>query len=125
VAAPEQPRDTRSTTPELAGLRVVVSEQGTTSTLEFEGEWGLGERDAARDAVDQALQRGPECMVLDLSQVTFIDSSGIHVVVTASKRCAEQKVHIVIIPGPPQVHRVFEICQLTTLLPFASQASGG
>jgi anti-anti-sigma factor len=105
-----------------AGLRTAVYEQGTTSTLEFEGEWGLGECDASRAEVEQALERSPECVVLDLSRVSFIDSSGIHVVVTAAKRCAEGNVHMVIIPGPPHVHRVFEICQLTTMLPFASQA---
>lgn len=105
-----------------AGLRVAASEQGTTSTLEFEGEWCLAERDVTRAAVDRALERRPECLVLDLSRVTFIDSSGIHVIVTAAKRCADGDVHIVIIPGPPHVHRVFEICQLTGLLPFATQA---
>jgi anti-anti-sigma factor len=102
-------------------LRIAVSEQGTTSTLEFEGEWGLAEKDASYAAVEQALQRGPECVVLDLSRVSFIDSSGIHVVVRAAKRCAEREIHIVIIPGPPHVHRVFEICQLTDRLPFATQ----
>jgi anti-anti-sigma factor len=125
VAASKQPREGIAAISDPVGLRVAVSEQGTTSTVEFEGEWGLAECDAARDAVEQALERGPECLVIDLSRVTFIDSSGIHDVVTASKRSAERSVHVVIIPGPPQVHRVFEICQLTTLLPFASQASGG
>jgi anti-anti-sigma factor len=61
-------------------------------------------------------------VVLDLSDVTFIDSSGIHAVVIAAKRCAEENVRFVILPGPPHVHRVFEICQLTTQLPFAAQA---
>ncbi len=120
----KRPRAPIAAIDDPVGLRMVVSEQGTTSTVEFEGEWGLAECGVARESVEQALERGPECMVLDLSRLTFIDSSGIHVVVTASKRCAERSVHIVIIPGPPQVHRVFEICQLTTLLPFASQASG-
>jgi anti-anti-sigma factor len=106
-------------------LGIVVSEQGTTSTLEFVGDWGLGERDLAQAAVEEALQREPQCLVLDLSRVGFIDSSGIHVVVAAAKRCADQAIHVVIIPGPPQVQRVFEICQLTTRLPFASQPSGG
>lgn len=124
MAAPEQSRAPRAYPGDPDALRVAVSEQGTTSTLEFEGEWGLAERDEAGSAVEQALERGPECMVLDLSRVSFIDSSGIHVVVTAAKRCTERNVHIVIIPGPPHVHRVFEICQLTTQLPFASHASG-
>jgi stage II sporulation protein AA (anti-sigma F factor antagonist) len=105
----------------VPGLSIATAEQGTTTTLELEGEWCLAERDAARAALERALEREPECLVLDLARVSFIDSSGIHVVVTAAKRCAERGVHIVIIPGPPQVHRVFEICQLTDLLPFATQ----
>jgi anti-anti-sigma factor len=60
--------------------------------------------------------------VLDPSRVSFIDSSGIHVVVTTAKRCAELGVQVAIIPSPPHVHRVFEICQLTAILPFATQA---
>jgi anti-sigma B factor antagonist len=125
VAAPKQPREVLAAAIDPVGLRIGVSELGTTTTLEFYGEWGLAERDGARAAIEQALERSPECIVLDLSRVSFIDSTGIHVVVTAAKRCGERNVHMVIIPGPPQVQRVFEISQLTKLLPFASQASGG
>jgi anti-anti-sigma factor len=125
VVAPDPSRkaDLRSDilTPEL---RVAVTEQGTTTTLAFEGEWGLAESEDSLAAVEAALERRPECLVLDLGQVGFIDSAGIHVVVTAAKRCGERNVHCVIIPGPPPVHRVFEICQLTNLLPFASQVPG-
>ncbi|MDQ6778614.1 MAG: STAS domain-containing protein [Actinomycetota bacterium] len=123
MAAPKTSRQPDAVSDLLpAALQIAVRVQGTTSTLEFAGEWDLGERDAARAEVERALERVPECVVLDLSRLSFIDSSGIHVVVTAVKRCAELGVHIVIIPGPPQVHRVFEICQLTTMLPFATQA---
>lgn len=122
MAASRQSRGTAAPADVLPpGLRISVSEQGTTSTLEFEGEWGLAEREDRFRAVEHALERGPECIVLDLSRTTFIDSSGIHVVVVSAKRCAERNVRLVIIPGPPNVHRVFEICQLTTLLPFATQ----
>jgi anti-anti-sigma factor len=104
------------------GLTVALHTLGTTTTMEVEGEWGLAEREITIGALEQALVRRPECLVLDLSGVTFIDSSGIHVVVIAAKRCAEANVRIVILPGPRHVHRVFEICQLTTQLPFAAQA---
>ncbi|HWF51404.1 MAG TPA: STAS domain-containing protein [Solirubrobacteraceae bacterium] len=122
VAPREQRTGVGSTDLLPAALRIVAVDQGTTSTLEFDGEWCLAERDATRAALERALERAPECLVLDLNRVSFIDSSGIHGVVTATKRCAERNVHVVIIPGPPQVHRVFEICQLTHLLPFATQA---
>jgi len=49
-------------------LRIATVEQGTTSTIELEGEWDLGQRDATQDAVARALQRRPECLVLDLTR---------------------------------------------------------
>jgi anti-sigma B factor antagonist len=104
-------------------LRIATVEQGTTSTIELEGEWDLGQRDATRDAVAQALQRRPECLVLDLSRLSFIDSSGIHGLIEAQKRCIERGIRLVIIPGPRAVQRVFEICHLIEILPFAPEAS--
>lgn len=104
-------------------LRIVTVKQGTTSTIELEGEWDLGQRDATREAVAQALQRRPECLVLDLSRLSFIDSSGIHALIEAHRRCIEQEIRMVIIPGPRAVQRVFEICGLIELLPFAPEAS--
>ena len=57
--------------------------------------------------------------MLDLSQLSFIDSSGVHVLINAHKRCAAQATHLVIIPGSRAVQRVFEICNLIESLPFA------
>ena len=57
--------------------------------------------------------------MLDLSQLSFIDSSGVHVLINAHNRCAAQATHLVIIPGPRAVQRVFEICNLIERLPFA------
>jgi anti-sigma B factor antagonist/stage II sporulation protein AA (anti-sigma F factor antagonist) len=123
MAAPEPSREAvAATVLRRPGLTVALRTQGTTTAMEVEGEWGLAEREITIGALEQALVRRPECLVLDLSQVTFIDSGGIHVVVIAAKRCAQENVRIVILPGPPHVHRVFEICQLTAQLPFAAQA---
>ena len=100
-------------------FRISASEQGTTSTIELEGEWDLAQQAASTDAIDHALDRRPACLVLDLSQLSFIDSSGVHVLINAHKRCAAQATHLVIIPGPRAVQRVFEICGLIERLPFA------
>jgi len=104
------------------GLRIARVEHGSTSTIELEDEWDLGQRDAARDAVAKALRRRPGCLVLDLSGLSFIDSSGIHVVIETHKRCAAQRTCLVITPGPRAVQRVFEICGLIEILPFAPEA---
>jgi anti-sigma B factor antagonist len=105
-------------------LRIVVSEHGTISTIEVEGEWDLAQRDAARDAVRDALERRPECLLVDLSRLTFIDSSGVHALIATSKRCAEQGTRLVIIPGPRAVQRVFALCGVTAILPFADDNRG-
>ena len=103
----------------LFGLRIDATERGTTSTIELEGEWDLSQQAVMTDAIARALDRRPACLLLDLSRLSFIDSSGVHVLINTSSRCAKQGAHLMIIPGPRAVQRVFEICGLIDVLPFA------
>ncbi len=107
------------------GLEILLSEQGTTNTLALRGECDLAAQEALRDAVSGALDRVPECLVLDLSLVSFIDSTGIQVIVQATKRATRQDTRLVILPGPRAVQRVFEICHLVEVLPFIPQSQSG
>jgi anti-anti-sigma factor len=102
-------------------LRIVVTEQGTTTTIAVDGEWDLTELQASRAAIRAVLEGCPECIVLDLSQLSFIDSTGLHIAVELHKRCTQQNVRLVIVPGPRAVQRIFEICRLTELLPFVKR----
>jgi anti-anti-sigma factor len=99
-------------------LTIAVWETGTTTELIVSGEWDLAARPTARKAVQAALACAPECVVLNLSQCSFIDSSGLHTVLELHNRCVQQNIHLVIIPGPRAVQRPFEICGLTERLPF-------
>ncbi|MGZ4165208.1 MAG: STAS domain-containing protein [Solirubrobacteraceae bacterium] len=101
------------------GYRIDVTEEGATSTIALEGECDLAQQAATTHAISQVLGRRPACLVLDLSQLSFIDSCGIHALIDARNRCAAQGTHLVIIPGPRAVQRVFEICGLIEILPFA------
>jgi anti-sigma B factor antagonist len=105
--------------PLLDGLRITMSEQGAQTTLALDGEWDLAQQGATRHAIRTALTRQPARLVLDLSRVTFIDSSGIHVIIDLVKRAARLKIGLVIVPGTPAVQRIFDICQLTARLPFS------
>lgn len=100
------------------GFRIDTSEQGATSTIELEGELDLAQQAGTSDAIARALDRRPACLVFDLSRLSFIDSCGVHVLIDARNRCAEQGARLVIIPGPRAVQRVFEICGLIEVLPF-------
>ncbi len=104
-------------------LRIAVREYGLTIELVVCGEWDLPQQPTARKAIQVALKGGAERVVLDLSQLSFIDSSGIHNVLELYRRCVQQNIHLVIIPGPRAVQRPFEICGLTEGLPFVPTAA--
>lgn len=99
-------------------LRVMVSEWGARTTVGFEGEWDLSEQEKVRDSFRRALARQPDCLVVDFSRLSFIDSSGVHVTTELARRTARLNIELEIIPGPRAVQRIFEICHLTERLPF-------
>jgi anti-sigma B factor antagonist len=104
-------------------LEVVVAQHGTTTTIVFGGEWDLAEQHSTRQAIRSALASPPECLVLDLSRLTFIDTSAIHVMLELQARAARQNVRLVIAPGRRAVHRPFKVLGLTGVLPFLSAAA--
>jgi anti-anti-sigma factor len=59
-------------------------------------------------------------IVLDLSDLRFIDSTGIRLIVAADARSRRDGDRLVLIPGPRAVHRVFELTGLAERLPFAA-----
>jgi anti-sigma B factor antagonist len=103
---------------------VAVSVHGTTTMIALRGEWDLAQAPRMRGAISDALQRSSECVVLDLSRLSFIDSTGVRGVVELHKRCEQQNVHLVIVPGPRAVQRVFALLGLTEILPFGPGRAG-
>lgn len=57
-------------------------------------------------------------LVLDLSRLTFMDSTGLRAVAAAHRRCQQQRCEFLIVPGSDAVQRLFEISGLLDVLPF-------
>jgi anti-anti-sigma factor len=55
---------------------------------------------------------GPSVLVLDLSQLSFLDSTGLRAVVTADERARSNGRRLVVVRGPDPVQRVFAITRL-------------
>jgi anti-sigma B factor antagonist len=76
----------------------------------------VGELDAGVvSRVDDELKaaaRSQAVLIVDLSGIQFIDSSGMHLLVELQPLCAEHGGRLVLVPGPPRVRRVFEILGL-------------
>jgi anti-anti-sigma factor len=102
----------------LAQLGIAISALGTTTTISLRGECDLAQKPAMRAVINDVLERAPDCVVLDLSELSFIDSTGVHGVLELHKRSTQQHAHLVIVPGHRAVQRIFEITGLTEVLPF-------
>jgi anti-anti-sigma factor len=91
------------------------------SCVKLAGEFDI----AGRELADQVLARadGAEKIVLDLSDLEFIDSMGIHFVVTAHQAAEADGRELRIVRGGPQVTRVFELVGLGDVLPFEEPAA--
>jgi anti-sigma B factor antagonist len=91
---------------------------GTTRTVVCAGELDLASSSAFEAAVATAIGAEPETVVIDLSAVVFIDSTGVHALMRARRHAEARHVRLVIIPAPDRVHEVFAICGVETELPF-------
>jgi anti-anti-sigma factor len=67
-------------------------------------------------AIEKALGKGPPSFVIDLSAVTFCDSSGLAHFLHAAQKCVDRDVEFRIVGVRPTVREVFELIQTTDLL---------
>lgn len=80
------------------------------------GELDLASVDALRGVLARPEAQG-DPLVFDLRDVTFIDSSGLSVIVASHQRLrASQGRFAVVVARPSAVQRLFELCGLTETL---------
>jgi len=107
----------------MPDLRVETLRDGSECRVVLEGELDLG----AIAAFEQELKRveadRPEVVIVDLSGLRFMDSSGLRALVMADDRARSQSRRLAIVPGPPTVRRVFEITKLDERLDLVDDAT--
>jgi anti-anti-sigma factor len=91
---------------------------GSAITVALAGEFDLVAADPVREALTFAISEARQRLIVDLSEVTFIDSSGLHVLLAVHRLCRDAESTLTIRPGPPNVQRVFELTDLARRLPF-------
>jgi anti-anti-sigma factor len=94
--------------------RVVVLD-GTARVI-VAGEIDLATSHDLSEAIKQALTEAPKALVIDLSDVSFCDSSGLGVLAVSERECKLQGVQYRITGATGAVRRVFDITGLDELL---------
>ncbi len=92
-------------------LSIATTVRGSTSEVDLGGELDIVGRPVVRQAIDDVFALEPRRVVLNLSQLTFMDSTGVHLVSETRDRAAATDTELVLIPGPPAIQRVFAIAE--------------
>lgn len=114
---PEPPRaGPEHAGPKHAGLEVTDGPQGRR-VVRVTGALDLATSDGVERALAEAFDAGGSVR-LDLSDVTFLDSSGMRGVLRAYRTAAERGAMFDVVPGPPAVQRVLHITGVAARLNF-------
>ena len=85
------------------------------------GELDMATAGAVEAELRRVVRADPPGIVLDLSGLSFMDSSGLHLVVRWAEESARDGFGFELKPGPPAVQRVFELASLADSLPFRNR----
>ena len=87
--------------------------------MKAEGELDLGTEDVLADELNRAVASDAKHILLDLSGVTFIDSTGIQLLVRTNRQVAAGRLRLVPVDG--QVRRVLELTGVAGCLEFVME----
>jgi anti-anti-sigma factor len=96
-------------------LSLEVAAEGDAVTIRLHGEVDLAGKPLIDDAVD-ALEIAGRDLIIDLSGVTFMDTTGIKFLIETKRRCDAGGAHLVVASPTPSVRRLLEICSVHELL---------
>jgi anti-sigma B factor antagonist len=89
-------------------LRTWLEQRGNTIVVVASGELDLAHSGQLRTQLCGLIDRFPR-VVLDLQEVGFIDASGLHCMLDVDTASRVAGVEFVLVRGPRQVQRLFEI----------------
>jgi anti-anti-sigma factor len=117
--APESPRPPLVADHASFGHLIVCTEHsGGETVIALRGKLDI----ASERCLDQALRRAwatsVSDMVIDLSELEFIDATGMKVLLRAREYMLERGSQLTLLPGPPSVQRMFQLTGTLGLFTF-------
>jgi len=93
-------------------LEFETREQEDRTHVALRGELDLSTAEKVERELQRVEQSEPPLVVLDLSELTFLDSTGLRLIVGADRRARESNRRLTVVRGPATVQRVFTITKL-------------
>jgi anti-anti-sigma factor len=101
----------------IAGFE--FEQHDTVLVATVDGEIDSSNAAELRLALSERLPSASSALVLDLSDVGYLDSSGIHLLFDLGRRLAARRQALrLIVPGGAPMRRVLELCAIETVAPM-------
>ncbi len=101
-------------------LGLVVREEGEWTVLAVSGEIDIATAPSLREKLHSMLAENHMQLIIDLDEVTFLDSTALGVLVGALKRVRTEGGELRIVCNQPRVRKVFEITLLDSAFDLCS-----
>lgn len=96
---------------------VTTEHEGNGFVLSVYGELDVASGPELEKQIKRLQWAGANSIVIDLSGLDFIDSTGLHVLIRAHRRALDGQLRL--LRGSRNVHRVFQLTGTDAVLPFA------
>jgi anti-sigma B factor antagonist len=104
-------------------LEVDAHDHDGLAHVVLSGELDLSTVEKVEQELARVEEQGPAILALDLSRLTFLDSSGLRLIVSADQRARREQRRFVVVRGPDTVQRVFSITHLDEQLELVGDVS--
>ena len=101
-----------------------IKKQDDIVVVDVEGQLIVGNRQELKQKVLDELERGERKFLIDFSQTGYIDSSGLGVLVSLSKKIREQGGELRLANLNDDLKTLFELTKLDTLFQIADESGG-
>ena len=102
-------------------FEVTVQREDAVATVVVSGELDLATVPRLSATVTE--HSDASLLVVDLNAVTFIDSSGVRVLIEAERACGRSGSRLVVLAGDGPVRRVLDLCELDGRLAVVTDLS--
>jgi anti-sigma B factor antagonist len=101
----------------MSRIEVDIAIEGHLAVVTPRGELDVAGTPPLEDALAEvASEPAVQGVVVDLSKLEFMDSSGLRAVVLADQRMQAEGLRFALVPGGESVQRVFELTRMTERL---------
>jgi anti-sigma B factor antagonist len=114
VTAPQAERSIR-----VHGLGMKCTRKGDDQVIALDGELDMASAGPIENELLRAVSGDCGRVVVDLRELRFLDSTGVHLLANAYARCAHEGTTMKVLVGNGAVRRVLEVCGMVERLACA------